>query len=418
MKLTPRNPERDRNSQSGRAYCRAAASTVTLLLVQLSAGCGARSTAGAEAPGRGDPPPITVPRIVVTPTSTTTLAELFARAEAAERSGDALGAAKLYDRVSALEPSSELAAESAFRAAEVHDQAGHHQAALERYQRVADRHPDHPRARTALARVVRLLTYLEQWNAAGRYADRMLERPAELTQFELIVAYGSKALSLVHAGDDVRASSFVERGRDVVERNRLDLAGKLPRDVAPLYFALGEIRRVRSERVRLNVAPEMFLAVLEQRCQLILDAQSAYSDTWRAYDAHWSTLSGYRLGEMYAKLHEELMTVAPPSSADTEPRRQLFEGAMRLRYSVLLEKARGMLEHTVAMAEREGERSAWVAESRRALADIRRAEEAEALALSKLPYSRADLEEVLAELQRRRQTPSSAPAAPKARRQN
>jgi hypothetical protein len=388
-----------------------------VVLAPLVLGCAGPQN-GARAPGAPEPTPINVPRIVVTPTGTTTVAELFARAEATARAGDALGAAKLYDQVRVIEPGSDLAAEAAFRAADVHDQAGHHEAALERYRFVADRHQGHARAHAATTRAVRLLTYLEAWDAAGRYADRMLERTAALTPFEAIVAYGSKALALVNAGDDVRASSFVERGRDVVERHQLDLAGRLPRDVAPLYFALGEIRRVRSERIRLNVAPDAFLTVLEQRCQLILDAQSAYSDTWRAYDAHWSTLSGYRLGEMYAKLHQELMTVAPPSAADTEPRRQLFEGAMRLRYSILLEKARGMLEHTLAMAEREGERSAWVDQTRRALTDIRRAEEAEAAALAKLPYSRADLEDTLAELARRRESAKNAPAAPKARRQN
>ncbi|HEY3494644.1 MAG TPA: hypothetical protein VGK73_08165 [Polyangiaceae bacterium] len=388
-----------------------------LLASILLLGCASQpdGAAGAKAPAGGE---IAVPRIVVTPTGTTTLAELFARAEAQARAGDALGAAALYDRVSELEPTASLAGEAAFRAGEAHDAAGHHEAALLRFRFVADRHPEHVRARVALARATRLLAYLGDWTSAGRYADRMLERASELTPFETIAAYSSKALALVAAGDDVRASSFVERGRTVVERHALDLAGKLPRDVAPLYFALGEIRRVRSERVRLNVDPELFLGVLEQRCQLILDAQSAYSDAWRAYDAHWSTLSGYRLGEMYAKLHEELMTVAPPPTADTDSRRQLFEGAMRLRYSVLLEKARGMLEHTVAMAERERERSEWVGHARQALERIRRAEQAEQAALDRLPYTRADLEELLAELQKRRQAPPPPQDAPKARRQN
>ena len=361
---------------------------------------------------------IAVPRIVVSPTGTTTLPELFAKAEASASAGDALGAAALYDRVWQLEPASDLAAEAAFRAADAHDTAGHHEAALQRYRFVVDRHTDHPRARLALARATRLLTYLGDFATAGRYADRMLEHAAELTPFETIAAHAGKALAFVATGDDVRAASFVERGRDVVERNQLDLAGRLPRDVAPLYFALGEIRRVRSERVRLNVAPELFLGVLEQRCQLILDAQSAYSDTWRAYDAHWSTLSGYRLGEMYAKLHEELMSVAPPPTADTDSRRQLFEGAMRLRYSVLLEKARGMLEHTLTMAAREGERSEWVEHAREALDRIRRAEQAEQAALDRLPYSRADLEELLAEIQKRRHAPEMGADSPKPRRQN
>jgi hypothetical protein len=241
---------------------------------------------------------------------------------------------------------------------------------------------------------------VEDFAWAGRYADRLLAEP-DLRPIEAIVAYGAKALAMVGEGDDLRAASYVERGREIVEREQLDLAGNLPRDLAPLYFALGETQRLRAERIRFDPIPQDFSRVLESRCQLILDAQHAYSDTWRAYDAHWSTLAGYRLGEMYESLHRDLMAMPSPPGADTDARRQLFEGAMRLRYEVLLEKARGMLEHTVAMAEREGERSAWVDRAKQSLLDIRAAEQAELAALARLPYSRADLEEALAEIKKR-----------------
>lgn len=354
---------------------------------------------------------IQVPRVVITPGDDTPLAELFAQADAKGVAGDLAGAATLFDRVAAREPNGELAPEALFRAAEAHDLSADHEAAVARYRAVADRYPSHVRARAATLRSVRLLTHLEDWQWAGRYADRMLEHAAELQPLESVVAYGAKALSLVAEGDDVRASSFIERGRDVIERHSLDLAGKLPRDVAPLYYALGEVQRLRSERIHFTPTPPNFLAVLEQRCQLILDAQRAYSDTWRAYDAHWSTLAGYRLGEMYAKLHAELVAIPPPATADTDSRRQLFDGAMRLRYSVLLEKARGMLEHTVTMAVREGERSGSVADAKQALNEIRAAEEAEQAALAKLPYSRATLEEVLADLQKKAREAAKDPKA-------
>src|SRR5205823_2055229 len=43
---------------------------------------------------------------------------------------------------------------------------------------------------------------------------------------------------------------------------------------------------------------------------------------------------------------------------------QLFEGAMRLRYRVLLEKGLKMMDGTVQMAERAGEASGWVARAK------------------------------------------------------
>ncbi len=364
----------------------------------------------AEAPVPASPERlIEVPRVVVTPTRTATLEELFAEAERHERAGELALATGGFDRVAELEPAGELAGEALFRSGDIHDRLGHHQAAIERYRGIVEHHLGHPRSRLSMLRLVRLLTYVDDFAWAGRFADRLLAEP-DLRPMESIVAYGGKALALVDEGDDARASSYVERGRDIVERERLDLAGKLPRDLAPLYYALGEAQRLRAERIRFDPIPADFSAVLERRCQLILDAQHAYSETWRAYDAHWSTLAGYRLGEMYESLHRDLMAMPAPAPADTDARRQLFEGAMRLRYEVLLEKARGMMEHTMAMAEREGERSLWVDRARQSLLDIRAAEQAELAALDRLPYSRADLEEALAEIKKRAQARSKAQA--------
>jgi hypothetical protein len=71
---------------------------------------------------------------------------------------------------------------------------------------------------------------------------------------------------------------------------------------------------------------------------------------------------------------------------------------MRLRFEVLLEKARGMMEHTLTMAEREGEKSSWVVRAREAKARIELAEQAEREALARLPYTKQELQAVLEEL--------------------
>jgi hypothetical protein len=194
---------------------------------------------------------------------------------------------------------------------------------------------------------------------------------------------------------------LIEKARTVVERERFDAAGRIPRDVAQLYYALGEVRRLRAARIVFVPVPEDFAVVLERRCQLILDAQSSYSDAMRAEDAHWSAMAGYRVGELYQSLHEDLMVVPAPGAADTPGRRQLFEGAMRLRYSILLEKARAMMQHTLKMAARTGERSEWVLRAERAARDLEQAEQREQAALDRLPHSRAELQRALDDLGQR-----------------
>jgi xanthine/CO dehydrogenase XdhC/CoxF family maturation factor len=204
----------------------------------------------------------------------------------------------------------------------------------------------------------------------------------------------------------------------VVDLHQLDAAGRISRDLAQLYYALGELRRVKAERIVFQPMPPNFGAVLEERCQLLLDAQSAYADSMRAYDAHWSAMAGYRTTELYQRLHQDLLAVQPPPSADTERKRQLFEGAVRTRYAILLTKARALAQSTLTMAERTGEHSEWVERTREALKSIDRAAREEEAALAKLPYTKQDFEAYFAQMSAPppAPAPTGKPAAPSSKK--
>jgi len=357
--------------------------------------CGA-NTGGQSAPpkaasGRAPAPTLEVSRQLITPAETTSVSELFERGEARARAGDLLGAAADLDRVYTLDPNGPLAAEALFRAAEAWDLSKDNERALERYEQMARRFPEHALGSQALVRSIRLLCYLERWQRAGELADLFVAREPQPRPFDAIVAHSAKALALVAAGDDAMAMRFIEKGRSIVESGGLDMAGRVPRDLAQLYFALGEVRRVRAERIKFTPLPPNFGQAFEERCQLLLDAQSAYSDTMRAYDSHWTAMAGYRVGELYQSLHADVMRIEPPPAVNSERRRQLFEGAMRLRYAVLLGKAHGMMEHTLSMASRTGERSPWVERAEQAKLSIERAQAEEQKALDRLPYTRTEL---------------------------
>ncbi len=357
--------------------------------------CAAHGQArSAEAQPTRALPVLEAPHQVVTPTETTTVSELYERGQRRGHAGDLAGAAADLDRVYALEPDGPLAADALFRAAEAWDLMKDNERALERYEQVSRRFADHELGREALVRAMRLLGYLERWQRAGELADLFFTRESAPKPFDAVVAFSAKALALVARGDDAAAMRFVEKGRDVIESRGLDLAGKVPRDLAQLYYALGEVRRLRAERIKFTPLPPNFARVFEERCQLLLDAQSAYSDTMRAYDSHWSAMAGVRIGELYQALHTDVMRIEAPK-ADTERRRQLFEGAMRLRYAVLLSKAHGMMEQTLSMATRTGEASPWVARAEQAKLEIERAQAAEQTALDRLPYTRQELQAAL-----------------------
>jgi hypothetical protein len=221
---------------------------------------------------------------------------------------------------------------------------------------------------------------------------------SDLTDVEKLEAFGGKALAVVEAGDPDAAEKFIAKGRDIVDALRLGEGGKLPLEVAEIHFALGEVRRVRGEAIVFVPLPPNFADALERRCQLLLDAQSAYSDAMRSYDAHWAAMSGYRVGELYQRLYRDVMSIPPPRAARATADKRLFEGAMRLRYRVLLEKGLKLMEHTVMIGDRTGEASSWVDRARAAKRDIELALNQQKEQLAKLPYSEKELQKALDDL--------------------
>lgn len=225
-------------------------------------------------------------------------------------------------------------------------------------------------------------------------ADQVLASQG-LSVLQIVEARGARALGLVEQGLIDEASRDVMRARDLIEEHRLGEAGKLPIELAPVSFALGEVRKGKSEEIKLAPVPPNFTEVLEQRCQGLLDAQNAYTDAMRAHDAHWSAMAGFRIGQLYEQLHRDVMEIPPPSAATSLRKKQLFEGAMRLRYRVLLEKGLRMMDGVVRMGERTGEASAWVGRAKEAQKQLERALAEEKAVLAGMPFTEAELQDGL-----------------------
>jgi len=365
-------------------------------------GCsGTPAPVAPQSPATAPSPTVEVPPVVVSPYSDAELAAQFEKARAlllAERYREAADA---FDRLVRLAPEGEVAAPSLYNGALAHEALGEREAALERYRRLIERFPEHATIKSALFKVSRLYAYLERWEDLVKVAGRILERK-DLSILETIEAHGAKGLGLVEQDKVDEASREVNAARDSIEEHRLGEAGKPPIELAQVSFALGEVRRKRSEQITFTPLPPNFADVLEQRCQGLLDAQGAYTEAMRAYDAHWSAMAGYRVGQLYQQLHRDVMKITPTAKADTLKKKQLFEGAMRLRYRVLLEKGLDMMKATVRLGERTGEDSAWVHRAEEAKRDIELALEDEKSALAKLPFTEDELKDALEKLKQKK----------------
>lgn len=354
----------------------------------------------AKAPQQStEPEHIQTAATVVSPEESLDVVELLARGNASLQ----------HERFESAQRDFQLVVESArlsenrllglFGWATALDLMGQPEQALRVYSRFVEESAPGPKREEGELRMVRLLVYLERYDEAGKIAFRL--NPASRNVSGQVALYGARALSLLSRGDASGASQSITRGRSVIERESLDRVAVVSSDVAALFFALGELRALRAAEIGFDPLPTDFAVALETRCQLILDAQSAYSSAMRANNAHWSSMSGVRVGELYHSLHEDLMAMPRPKAADTTRKQQLFDGALRLRYSILLRKSVSMMRATVAMLERTDERSRWREKAIEGLERIELAEKEEEAAIDALPYSRSQLQQVLDELAER-----------------
>lgn len=328
--------------------------------------------------------------LVVSPYTDEALAAQFEEGKQMLLKNDLSEARAVFERLLRLSPDGDVAPPSLFNLALALDGLGERGLSVERFRELIARFPAHEAAKSGRVRLARLLGYLERWGDLVGVAEAALAA-GDLSVLGSVEARGARALGLIEQGRVDEAERDVMKARDVIEEHRLGEAGRPPIELLPVSFALGEVRRARSEVIRFSPMPPDFTSAFERRCQGLLDAQSAYTDVMRTLDAHWSAMAGFRVGQLYERLHQDVMQITPPPQADTVRRKQLFEGAMRVRYRVLLEKGLRMMGGVVQMGERTGEASAWIDRAREAKRRIegQLAEEKEALA--KLPFTEAEL---------------------------
>ena len=384
------------------------AAALSSLLVWAS-GC-ASTTPTPVAPA---PPPKTevVPTQIIGPRAEGSARELFAKGEAALVAQRWQDAADALEALLLAEPNGEVAPSALLDLGMAYEGLDRREDAAAKYHELAARFPNDKNVRTALANACQLHAYLEGWPKLVETANALLARP-DANDLDKMIGLGARGLGEVEQGEIDHAARDIEDGLDVVDRNHYGALNRLPVAAAQLRFALGELRRARSELVSLNPPGDDFLFKIDARCSLLLSAQNAFADAIRSVDPHWAAMSGYRVGEMYRRLHHDLMEIPPDKAAKSERQRQLHYGMMHVRYRVLLEKGIEMMNRTLALAEKTNDTSTWVTRARDAKKEMELAVDEEKTQLAKLPFSEEELQKALDLLQKKATTQADA-SAPK-----
>jgi hypothetical protein len=339
------------------------------------------------------------PRIV-TPGEVATEPELATRGERALMEQRWRDAADAYGTLYAADPSGPHAADYAFDLGLALEGMQERTRARDTFLELARRFPDGPKARAALVRAASLDAYLEDWKALLAIGDTLIARP-DIDDIDRIVALGARGLARVEIGEQ-DATKDIFDGLELADQLHYGARDVLPVAVAQLRFALGELRRVKSERIQFfDPMQADFLERLEERCGGLLQAQEAYALAVRSIDPHWAAMSGVRVGQMYSVLHRDLMRIPPPPRSKTERQKQIFFAFMHVRYRVFLEKGLKEIEQTIALGERTADTSPWIPRAREARQQMLTALEDEKAEIAKMPFTEEEVKTALDLLQKK-----------------
>ena len=340
----------------------------------------------------------------MTPGDVTTEPELATRGERALMEQRWQDAADAYRTLLAAEPAGPHASDYTFDLGLALEGLQQRAQARDTFLELAHRFPGDPKARASLVRAASLDAYLEDWKALAAIGDALVAR-GDLDDIDRIVALGARGLARVELGEDGAASKDILDGLELADQLHYGARDVLPVAVAQLRFALGEVRRTRSERIAFDpAAPDFtdtFTQKIEERAGGLLDAQAAYAMAVRSIDPHWAAMAGYRVGEMYRVLHRDLMQIPPPSRSKTEKQKQMFFAFMHISYRILLEKGLRELEQTIALGERTADSSPWIQRARDAREEMRTALADEKAQIDKMPFTEEEVRTALGLLQKK-----------------
>ena len=105
---------------------------------------------------------------------------------------------------------------------------------------------------------------------------------------------------------------------------------------------------------------------LEYKAELLLSAQGHYLRAIKIGNGYWATAAGERIGNLYEVLHRQMLDSPTPKELNAEES-EVYRQELRRRIKILLTKAIGVYETTVATAERIGTNGPFVARARESL---------------------------------------------------
>lgn len=386
-----------------------------LIFAALLSACGASTATAPPRPATaarpaGTPPTATAQIVPTDDDAGGTAAEVFERAKAAMADGKLAHARTLFDRVVKADRAerpelSPLGRAASYNAALCSERLEESSDARDRYRELATAAAGSADAVDADLRRARLDVELEDWTDLGLAASGVLGGK-ELGRFDRAEALALQGLAMIHGSKDLASAqkSIASAMKLVDTKDASEVVP--PHNLAAIRFARGDLLRAEGSAIvfvdpanpTAPIVAAEFPAKMEARCQKVLDAQDEYVESINTRELKWAVRSGVRVATMYIDLHDAVVVIPPPKGATTEAKKQLFRGAMLLRYRILLEKGLGTLERTLNLEKAVNAKTSWLEHARKAKATLEKQLADEKAELAKLPYTEAELKKAFDDL--------------------
>jgi tetratricopeptide (TPR) repeat protein len=290
---------------------------------------------------------------------------LFDDANAHLRAHECAEAVALYDQLVSEFASSRYVSPALYNSGLCLQDAEEWEASVARYERLLSMRPESTDVKHAMLQMADGLEHLERWQSALDNAEAALRRD-DLSSAERLEALSRRARAVLGLG---QLDEAARQAREAASYFRTRTGDEVIHDeyfAAMATYVLAETIRLRSEALAFpdgNVLAQH--DVLDQRAQLLLQAQNAYFDAIRMTNAHWAAASGYRIGAMYRGFFDAITQAPVPAPPNPMNEAQLalyqesYRNQLRDRVRPLMRHAIRYWELTLAMVERTGVESEW-----------------------------------------------------------
>jgi len=278
----------------------------------------------------------------------------------------------LYDKLTMEFPDSRYVSASYYNAGLCLQALGEFEASAQRYALLRDKLPGSEDYRHASLQYAEVLVQLERWEQVIAVADELLAR-TDLESHERLesMARHSQALlgqgKLQDAAKHARSSLSYFRTRPKTE------------EIVDEFFAaannyvLAETLRREGQSMAFPEDAESQQKVLIRRAELLLAAQREYFNTisfTNLDNVHWAAASGYRIGNMYDELWQDVMGAPVPAHLPPEGADPYHESLAKL-IKPLIRHAIRYWELTLLLIERTGMDNDWSRKTRDDLVRVR-----------------------------------------------